>query len=230
MVHIFRGLACLALLLLIANGIWAWLSVDDVESTTSQLRTLQESRSKIKKLRTTARTSQHSDGVVKLRTHEDNETQLVKHLDANLQRSSLQFLFLLATSLVAMLVNSITITYFIGTSRWCKEVVETYSLDTQLALQSATCKRQAFPWAMIGIATVLWLSAHGGAANPSVRLISAAPWGTSYAASAALCTVIMAFCFRKQTQYLAQNFRVIETILDDVQLVQNGQSPSTNAP
>ena len=31
-----------------------------------------------------------------------------------------------ATALAVVLVNSIVVTYFIGTSRWCKEVCETY--------------------------------------------------------------------------------------------------------
>ena len=33
-----------------------------------------------------------------------------------------------AAGLMAILVNSITITYFIGTSRWCKEVCDTYQI------------------------------------------------------------------------------------------------------
>ena len=34
-----------------------------------------------------------------------------------------------AAGLAVVLVNSIVVTYFIGTSRWVKEVTETYRLD-----------------------------------------------------------------------------------------------------
>ena len=33
------------------------------------------------------------------------------------------------SGLTVVLVNSMTVTYFIGTGRWCREVAETYSLD-----------------------------------------------------------------------------------------------------
>lgn len=39
----------------------------------------------------------------------------------------------IATGLLALFVNSVSVTYFIGTSRWCKEVVDTYELETELA-------------------------------------------------------------------------------------------------
>src|SRR5687767_3656973 len=51
-------------------------------------------------------------------------------------------------ALMAILVNSITITYFIGTSRWCKEVCETYRLPGELAERSTRLKRSTFPWAL----------------------------------------------------------------------------------
>ena len=35
----------------------------------------------------------------------------------------------IAAALAVVLVESVIVTYFIGTSRWCKEVIETYSLD-----------------------------------------------------------------------------------------------------
>ena len=50
-----------------------------------------------------------------------------------------------AAAIVVVLVNSIVVTYFIGTSRWCKEVVDTYSLDRELVRRSARLKRRTFP-------------------------------------------------------------------------------------
>src|SRR5439155_21431475 len=40
---------------------------------------------------------------------------------------SLHMLLGAAAALMTVLVNSITVTYFIGTSAWCKEVCQTYA-------------------------------------------------------------------------------------------------------
>src|SRR6186997_2531064 len=40
----------------------------------------------------------------------------------------LHFLVAVTTAIVLMLVNAIVLTYFIGTSRWCREVTDAYSL------------------------------------------------------------------------------------------------------
>ncbi|MBW8883863.1 MAG: hypothetical protein JF612_03605, partial [Planctomycetia bacterium] len=51
-------------------------------------------------------------------------------------RMTLHMLLGAAAALVTLLVNSITVTYFIGTSRWCKEVCEAYGLSAALAERS----------------------------------------------------------------------------------------------
>ena len=52
----------------------------------------------------------------------------------------------MAAALAVVFVESIVVTYFIGTSRWCKEVVETYQLDPAAVVgeQSAQAARR-FP-------------------------------------------------------------------------------------
>ena len=40
-----------------------------------------------------------------------------------------------AAALAVVLVNSIVVTYFVGTSRWCKEVAETYQLAPSFVAQ-----------------------------------------------------------------------------------------------
>ena len=37
----------------------------------------------------------------------------------------------MAAALGVVFVESVVVTYFIGTSRWCKEVSETYQLDSK---------------------------------------------------------------------------------------------------
>jgi hypothetical protein len=46
------------------------------------------------------------------------------------------FLTGLMAALAVVLVESVVVTYFIGTSRWCKEVVETYNLNTAAVEES----------------------------------------------------------------------------------------------
>src|SRR4051812_22167611 len=72
----------------------------------------------------------------------------------------------LAAALAVLFVECIVITYFIGTSRWCKEVVETYQLDTAAVAESNRLKRRTFPWSLLGMLTVVAIGALGGAADP----------------------------------------------------------------
>ena len=65
------------------------------------------------------------------------------------------------SSLMVVLVNSMAVTYFIGTGRWCREVVETYELDNVLIERSKQLKRQAFPWAVSGMLAVVTIVALG---------------------------------------------------------------------
>ena len=60
-----------------------------------------------------------------------------------------------AAALGVVLVHSIAVTYFVGTSRWCKEVTETYKLDNKPVRRSAQLKRKTFPWCVLGMLTVV---------------------------------------------------------------------------
>ena len=59
------------------------------------------------------------------------------------------------TALVVVLVNSMAVTYFIGTGRWCREVVETYGLDAGFVGRSRLLKRRAFPLSLVGMLAVV---------------------------------------------------------------------------
>ena len=75
-------------------------------------------------------------------------------------------LFGILAAVATVLVQSVGVTYFIGTGRWCKEVVETYELDEDWVKRSNRTKRASFPWAMLGMSTVLAIAAFGAAADP----------------------------------------------------------------
>ena len=85
-------------------------------------------------------------------------------------------MFGIASALVVVLVNSIAVTYFVGTSRWCREVVETYHLDAELVRRSAVLKRRAFPWAVAAMLVIVGVSALGAAADPATRHPWTANW------------------------------------------------------
>jgi hypothetical protein len=131
-----------------------------------------------------------------------------------------------AASLMAILVSSITVTYFIGTSRWCKEVCDTYKIEGALAQRAAKIKRSAFPWALAGVLTIIAIVGLGAAADPS---------GANFERSASLVLphyiaaiaglIIVAVCFWMQTQRIAENYLTIEEILAEVKRIR-GETPS----
>jgi hypothetical protein len=77
-------------------------------------------------------------------------------------------------ALLVVLVESVVVTYFIGTSRWCKEVVDTYHFDGEAVRNSNRLKRRTFPWALAGMLAVVGIIALGGAADPATGRIDVA--------------------------------------------------------
>jgi hypothetical protein len=125
-----------------------------------------------------------------------------------------------AAAMATVLVNSVTITYFIGTSRWCKEVCETYRLSAELAEASTQLKRSTFPWTLAGIFTVIILVGLGAAADPS-----GANWARSdqfvmpHYLAAMIGIVVVIASFGVQISRIAENYAVIERILAEVERV-----------
>jgi hypothetical protein len=91
------------------------------------------------------------------------------------------FMVGVGVGLAVVLVNSLVMTWFIGTSRWCKEVAETYSLDRQVIARSNRVKRGAFPYALANMLMIVGVLSLGGAADPSGNLKVAPPGGLSWA-------------------------------------------------
>jgi hypothetical protein len=125
-----------------------------------------------------------------------------------------------AAAMVTVLVNSITITYFIGTSRWCKEVCETYQLNAALGEHSMRLKRSTFRYALAGIFAVILVVGLGAAADPS-----GANWGRSaqfvmpHYVAAMISIVVVLAAFWMQLGRIAENHGVIEQILVEVDRV-----------
>jgi len=127
-----------------------------------------------------------------------------------------------ATALVAVLVNCISMTYFIGTSRWCREVVEAYGLDEELAERSRRLKRRSFPFAFLGMLTVVAIVALGGAADPGGSPATAANWVLPHFVAALIGIVVIAAAFYVQVTAVGANFEVIQTILAETERLRGG--------
>jgi len=131
------------------------------------------------------------------------------------------------TSLTVILVNCIAVTYFIGTGRWCREVVETYRLDPALAAKSQKLKRRSFPWAALGIASALVISALGAAADPGTLRSTTDVWATPHLVAAFAGFLVIAWAFFIQWANIGENHAVIEEIVARVGEVRREQGLET---
>ena len=121
-----------------------------------------------------------------------------------------------AAALAVVLVHSIVITYFVGTSRWCKEVTETYSLDHKLAIQSAILKRKTFPWAVLGMLAVVGVGALGAASDPGTGRANTSAMAPKHYAGAIAGITLVAWTYYRAWLNIVANQQVIERIVAKV--------------
>ncbi len=131
-------------------------------------------------------------------------------------RHRLHFLLGVAAALFVVLVNSISVTYFIGTSRWCKEVVDTYGLDVNYANRSRRLKSKTFPWSISSVLVIITVAAFGGAADPGTSIESAPDWVTPHFMAAIIGTCWVGYSFLRQVGLIGAHFDVIQEILAEV--------------
>lgn len=132
-----------------------------------------------------------------------------------------------AAGLAVLLVNSIVVTYFIGTSRWCREVSETYRLHEQFTARSTRLKRRAFPLSVLSMLIAVGIVALGGAADPGADVlplaqrtgVEAVTWSTLHSLGAMLGLALIAFFFVQQASYILANHRVITDVLGEVRRI-----------
>jgi len=125
------------------------------------------------------------------------------------------FLSGVTTALVILLVNAIVLTYFIGTSRWCREVTEAYSLQPQCARESHRLKRRAFPFTLANMLIVVGLAALGAAADvlSDPALLT---WAELHLLGVLIGLAFMALASYMQWSHIRANQDVIKRILEQV--------------
>lgn len=212
MVRIFIVLACLAWLSLVANfavGLW----IGDINASAQTVRDAYE--------------KQRAADFDKTLSPEQKKAAADELLKAGdlysgpRRRLTLHFYLGVAACILVILVNSVTVTYFVGTSRWCKEVGETYDLKPELQMRSTLIKRRTFPWAVFGMLAMVGLALLGGLSDPSIPLNQAHPGQSAgmvqwhyLAAMAALAFI--ALTFTVQAMKISENYQTIQEILAEV--------------
>jgi hypothetical protein len=135
----------------------------------------------------------------------------------------------IATGLVVLLANSVVVTYFVGTSRWCKEVVETYSLDRELIRRSTRLKRATFPVAVVSMLIAVGIVALGGAADPGAIMptpsaalhlpLGNLTWGNIHLVAAGLGIAAIGYGFFLAWNNILANHAVITDVLSEVKRI-----------
>jgi hypothetical protein len=129
-----------------------------------------------------------------------------------------------AAALAVVFVESIVITYFIGTSRWCREVVETYQLDPSAVIASNRLKRRSFPWALIGMLAVVGVIALGGAADPGGRLrLNAKDWADWHLIGAFSGIALVAWTYVVSWSNIRENHAIIEGLVRQVSQIRESR-------
>ena len=132
----------------------------------------------------------------------------------------------MTASLVVLLVDSVAVTYFIGTSRWCREVCETYRLAGSLTAESSRLKKRAFPASLTNMATIIGIAALGAVADPmtgSVPPSVGGTWGNYHFAAGCVGLCIMAGAVYLQRGVIRENQALIARVLAEVQRIRTAR-------
>ena len=149
--------------------------------------------------------------------------------DADAQRlATVHRLSGIAAGLCVLLVDSVVVTYFIGTSRWCKEVSETYRLDPSFVARSNRLKRQTFPLAVVGMLTIVTMTALGGAADPASAM-SPPPlqqltganltWADVHLAGSLIGLALIGYGFYVMANNIYANLGIINEVMAEVKRI-----------
>lgn len=122
----------------------------------------------------------------------------------------------IAAALGVVFVESVVVTYFVGTSRWCKEVAETYRFEMTPVAASNRLKRRTFPWAVAGMLAVVGIAALGGASDPATLRPNTQAWADWHLMGALLGIAFVGCTYFVAWNNIAANHRIIEGLVGEV--------------
>jgi hypothetical protein len=123
----------------------------------------------------------------------------------------------LGTAILVLLVNSVSVTYFVGTSRWCKEVGLTYQLPVELIERGQKIKHRNFPYAVVSMCAMVVVAMFGALADASIQeTATAASWITPHFFAACTSIALMVFSFYMQALNIMQQSALIQEIMGQV--------------
>jgi len=208
--RIFSSLALLAFSLLLLN-LMLGLATGDYNGAAKQLVAAQREAALVAKAA--------GGSAAQAEAARQQLRALADEVRPTVRRAQLHIWVGIAAALVNVLVNSITITYFIGTTRWCREVAETYHLDMDYVRRSTSLKRRTFPCALGAILVILGIVALGAAADPSAGVEDSSVWVTPHLAAALAGALLIGGSFLVQARNLAANYQIIQEIVAEVQRI-----------
>jgi hypothetical protein len=135
-----------------------------------------------------------------------------------------------AAALAVVLVESIAVTYFIGTSRWVKEVTETYRLPSEQLVQSTRLKRRTFPWCVLGMLTVVAVGALGAASDPGTGRPNTQDMAGIHQLAALVGLCLIAWTYYRAWLNIAANQDIIARIVAMVQQIRAERGLDAPAP
>ncbi|MEX2141565.1 MAG: hypothetical protein WD894_20030 [Pirellulales bacterium] len=128
-----------------------------------------------------------------------------------------------AAAIVVIFANSLAVTYFIGTSRWCKEVVASYSLDSKLLRRSMALKRRTFPWAVSSMLVIVAVVALGASADPGTGMENTADWVLPHVLGSLAALAFLVLSFFVQGSNIRAHYEVIKDIMTEVRRVREAR-------
>lgn len=134
-----------------------------------------------------------------------------------LQWATLHRLTGVAAALAVVFVESVAVTYFVGTSRWCKEVVQTYGFDLSPVAASNRLKRRTFFWAVIGMLAAVGIAALGGAADPATLRPNTKAWADWHLTGAISGIVFIVWTYFLAWSNIVANQAIIGQLVNEVQ-------------
>ena len=151
----------------------------------------------------------------------DDEKQLIEQLRAEhasliatSEHATAHRLLGIATALVIVLVDSIVITYFVGTTRWCKEVVTGYHFSPELVSRGNRLKRQTFAWSVVSMLTVVGIVALGGASDAGISPREGTEaWATPHLIAGLGGLALIVWVFYLQWNNLQENYESIRVVM-----------------